>query len=123
MRLENQGTGGSSGSHWERTILHNDIMTSSAIYHQLSWSYFNLAILKDTGWYIVNETFFEPTFWGYQRGCEFFYKDCLAKEKFPEFCSKEEGPATGCTFDKGGVGSCRNETFSDSCTYYYGNSK
>jgi len=29
LELENQGGTGSAGSHWERSILHNELMTAS----------------------------------------------------------------------------------------------
>jgi hypothetical protein len=53
MLLENQGSAGSLGSHWERTILNNEIMNAIASNTDAYFSYFTFALLKDTNWYAL----------------------------------------------------------------------
>jgi hypothetical protein len=50
MRLEDQGTSASFGTHWERVSIANEYMTSSSIGHEAAISNFTLSILQDTGW-------------------------------------------------------------------------
>ena len=50
MRLEDEGTSGSLGSHWERVILENEYMTASGISHDAAISNFTLKLLDDSGW-------------------------------------------------------------------------
>jgi proprotein convertase subtilisin/kexin type 5 len=52
MLIENQGGGGSLGSHWERTILNNEIMNAIASNTDAFYSKFTFALLKDTNWYL-----------------------------------------------------------------------
>jgi leishmanolysin len=51
MRLEDEGSAGSTGSHWERSVLQNEYMTASAIGNEAVISGFTLNLLKDSGWY------------------------------------------------------------------------
>jgi hypothetical protein len=53
VELENEGSAGSVGSHWERAVLHNEQMTASA-FPDSSYSDFTLSLLHDSGWYQVN---------------------------------------------------------------------
>lgn len=50
VEIENNGGSGSAGSHWERVILGNEMMTASEIDSSV-FSKFTLALLEDTGWY------------------------------------------------------------------------
>jgi len=50
VEVENQGSSGSLGSHWERTVLFNEAMTASDI-HNPAYSKFTLSLLEDSGWY------------------------------------------------------------------------
>ena len=45
------------------------------------------ALLKDTGWYLADDTFLETTNYGYQRGCSFVLDACYSSTSFPEFCN------------------------------------
>lgn len=55
--LEDDGSSGSKGAHWERTLFYNDIMTASEIAGDQVWSGLNNALLKDSGWYtLLDET-------------------------------------------------------------------
>jgi len=50
VEVENDGGSGSKGSHWERTVLHNEFMTASDM-KNAAFSKFTLALLEDSGWY------------------------------------------------------------------------
>lgn len=58
VSLENEGKKGGAGSHWERNIMMNEIMTASGI-SSSRVSIFTLALMKDSGWYDVNQDFAE----------------------------------------------------------------
>jgi hypothetical protein len=54
MPIENEGTDLTTKLHWERTILMNDIMTTFLSRKEDGiLSEFDLALLKDSGWYEV----------------------------------------------------------------------
>jgi hypothetical protein len=56
VELENDGGNGSAEAHWERTILHNELMTASSI-TDASYSVFTLSLLQDSGLYQVDFDF------------------------------------------------------------------
>mmetsp|Transcript_39949 Transcript_39949/g.35662 ORF Transcript_39949/g.35662 Transcript_39949/m.35662 type:complete len:96 (-) Transcript_39949:838-1125(-) len=74
--MENEGTSGSIGSHFERRIFHHEVMTSNDI-DDARISKFTLAFLEGTGWYIVNYSMAEPFYWGKDQGCDFYNGPCL----------------------------------------------
>ena len=49
--MENGGGAGTQGSHFEKTMFGNDLMTARDIFTDASFSFFNIALLRDTGWY------------------------------------------------------------------------
>lgn len=73
MYLENQGGGGSMGSHWERDLLGNEFMTASINYGTYTISEFTAALLLDSGYYAeINSNLLMPVYWGKNKGCDFF---------------------------------------------------
>jgi leishmanolysin-like peptidase len=48
--LEDEGGSGSLSSHWERSMLHNEMMCASTLPDE-AFSDFTLALLEDSGWY------------------------------------------------------------------------
>lgn len=72
MPLENQdGTGAGSASHWERTAMYDELMTGTALGTAKYFSGLTFALLKDSGWYAVDDTFAGTSNFGYQKGCTF----------------------------------------------------
>jgi hypothetical protein len=67
--LENEGGQGSMGAHFERAILFNEVMTASTIKDAV-FSGFTFSLLKDTGWYGIDETHFENFYVGKNMGCD-----------------------------------------------------
>ncbi len=53
LHLENGGDMSSVGSHWEKILLGNEMMTSEKIGHS-PLSLFSLHFLQDSGWYDIN---------------------------------------------------------------------
>ncbi len=69
--LENDGDNGSKGSHFERTILFNEIMTASSIKDSV-FSGFTNSLLLDSGWYKINGKYVENLEAGKLMGCGWY---------------------------------------------------
>ncbi|EGR33968.1 leishmanolysin family protein, putative [Ichthyophthirius multifiliis] len=117
MQLENQGGQGSVGSHWERTILLNEIMTAESIPTQAPLSIFTIALLKDTGFYQdVNENFSSKIKWGKGRGCDFFQSACKSQTvQYQEFVESQQ--PKGCSYENDGYGTGVNTLTTDGCYF------
>jgi len=82
--LENDGGDGTAGSHFERTLYFNEVMTGTTstdmIYSGFTWS-----VLADSGWYGIdlnNAETFSP---GKNSGCGFL-NTCKDKNNDGYFC-------------------------------------
>ncbi|EGR32238.1 leishmanolysin family protein, putative [Ichthyophthirius multifiliis] len=117
MPLENSGSKGTVGSHWEKTAIQNDIMTGVAQIGDTVWSGLNNALLQDSGWYEINNTsLFDNTEWGKNKGCSFIQEYCRSVNNFPEFCTQEE--QEGIDFTYSGLGQCTNrDNLMNNCKY------
>ena len=62
-------------------------MTGTAFGATKGFSGLTFAILKDMGWYTVDDTFSQTTNYGYQKGCDFVLKACYSTTPFTEFCN------------------------------------
>lgn len=88
MQMENQGSTGSVGSHWERTVTYDELMTASRIGPTKTFSSLTMAIFRDSGWYVVDDSQMATLSWGYKRGCDFFNLACKDTAKtYSEFCT------------------------------------
>jgi len=67
---------GTIHSHWDRTVLYNELMTASEMDYRRAISVFSLALLEDSGWYQVNYGLTENYYWGLNEGCDFFDARC-----------------------------------------------
>jgi len=89
--LEQEGSEGAKGLHFERRIFMNEIMTGAATANKRI-SEFYLAFLEGTGWYTPNYEMSEPMTWGKGKGCSFLNEKCLdenLQSRFPDhFCTK-----------------------------------
>lgn len=61
-------------------------MTGTALGTAKYFSGLSFALLKDTGWYTVDDRFVETSNYGYQKGCNFLTEACYGTS-FSEFCS------------------------------------
>ncbi|KRX05397.1 Insulin-like growth factor binding protein, N-terminal [Pseudocohnilembus persalinus] len=112
LQLENQGSFGSIGAHWERTILFDEVMTASRLGTSKTFSGATLALFKDMGWYLVNTDYSDKIQWGYKKGCDFVRYACEAtSETFSEFCTQEGN--TQCTGGRVGKGICKKSNLQD----------
>jgi hypothetical protein len=62
-------------------------MTATSFGAAKGLSGLTFALLKDTGWYTVDDSFSETTNYGYQSGCSFFLDACYSSINYPEFCN------------------------------------
>ncbi|KAL4464485.1 hypothetical protein ABPG72_003895 [Tetrahymena utriculariae] len=116
QQLENQGEEGSKNSHWERTVIRNQLITASLISDSLKLSIFTVALLKDTRyWDDVNENLSDPIYWRKDKGCDFFQYACQSKQKYEEFST--DNPEA-CSFGYDGQGYNDNtDTYGDKCNF------
>ena len=77
VEVEDQGTGGSAGSHWEGRVLLGEYMTSEYYEDEITISEFTLALLEDSGWYKANYYTGGLFRFGKNKGCDFLKKYCL----------------------------------------------
>lgn len=96
MKVENDGDEGSANAHWERSLLKNEIMTASDIVGDIQFSGATINLLKDSGWYEVDDTLKDNMEWGRNAGCTFVSGLCTGGT-FREFCSTDGKP--GCSFN------------------------
>ncbi|EGR30469.1 leishmanolysin family protein, putative, partial [Ichthyophthirius multifiliis] len=122
MQLENDDNVRLNTSHWERTVIYNEIMTGTQLYTQTAFSIFTIALLKDTGFYPeVNENMTNNIFWGKGKGCDFLVNACQSTIEYPEYpkiYDKEQ-----CMFEYEGIGVGVAEVYADKCPiiYFYQN--
>jgi len=142
--IEQQGGSGSTGSHFERRIFMNELMTASATIDTRVSEFF-LALLEGTGWYTPDYDMAEPVFWGKGQGCDFLDTKCVDSSlntAFPEhFCTTLD--VDMCTFSKEAYAVCGTtnanrkssslnsafnywgdntvvlDRFADNCPYYF----
>jgi proprotein convertase subtilisin/kexin type 5 len=66
--------------------MHGDFMTAAHSSNDASFSYFNIALLKDMGyWAEVSEEHYDDFAWGSGRGCDFLTGECATLTTFDEF--------------------------------------
>ena len=79
--LEDDGGLDSHGSHFEKTLFGNEIMTADTSRISVL-SIFTLSVLKDSGLYSVDLGQAEEFHWGKGLGCDFFKHFCAGKFLF-----------------------------------------
>ncbi|GKA76124.1 EGF-like, conserved site-containing protein [Tanacetum coccineum] len=94
LELEDGGGRGTSGSHWEKRLLMNEIMTGSVDTRSVV-SKMTLALLEDSGWYQANYSMADHLDWGRNQGTDFVTAPCnqwkgeLICPEFHELCSAD----------------------------------
>jgi len=112
--MENSGSSGTAGSHFERRQFAYEAMTSGLII-QMQFSEFTLALLESTGWYVPDYSYADPYHWGQGQGCSFLTGAC-SSSKYSEFCSSS---ARACADTGRGGRSCSTDTRSDNCKWIH----
>eukprot|EP01029_Cantina_marsupialis_P018833 TRINITY_DN4357_c0_g2_i1.p1 TRINITY_DN4357_c0_g2~~TRINITY_DN4357_c0_g2_i1.p1 ORF type:complete len:1627 (+),score=510.57 TRINITY_DN4357_c0_g2_i1:84-4964(+) len=95
LELEDQGSSGSKGSHWEKRILNNEFMTATSSNYPVI-SAMTMAAFQDSGWYNVDTGRTELLNWGLKEGCA-FVDDYCSSWNSNYFCQEINLP--GCTVD------------------------
>ncbi|KAK4599659.1 hypothetical protein RGQ29_009626 [Quercus rubra] len=96
LELEDGGGRGTSGSHWEKRLLMNEIMTGSVDTRSVV-SKMTLALLEDSGWYKANYSMADRLDWGRNQGTEFVTSPCnLWKGAY--HCNTTQ--LSGCTYNR-----------------------
>ena len=109
--MEDGGSSGSAGSHWEKTFLPNEYMNPTIEYPGVI-SAFTFAVLKGSGWYKVDLEDAEHYNWGKDDGCEHF-SIC---PKGGEYCKNEDINEWVCTPDFKNKAICsKGTTFNADC--------
>lgn len=118
--LEDQGSDGTSMTHWEKRLFENEAMTGTHTQNSI-YSKLTLAILHDTGWYIPDYSRAEQLEWGKGLGCNFAKKSCKSwiderramKLSIRPFCDKPKGDLLqiSCTDDKNSKAVCNMKSF------------
>lgn len=102
LELEDGGGRGTSGSHWEKRLLMNEIMTGSVDTRSVV-SKMTLALLEDSGWYQANYSMADRLDWGRNQGTEFVTLPCnLWKGAY--HCNTTQ--LSGCTYNREAEGYC-----------------
>lgn len=102
LELEDGGGRGTSGSHWEKRLLMNEIMTGSVDTRSVV-SAMTLALLEDSGWYKANYSMADRLDWGRNQGTEFVTLPCnLWKGAY--HCNNTQ--LSGCTYNREAEGYC-----------------
>ncbi|KAF7817552.1 Leishmanolysin-like peptidase [Senna tora] len=108
LELEDGGGRGTSGSHWEKRLLMNEIMTGSVDTRSVV-SKMTLALLEDSGWYSANYSMADHLDWGHNQGTEFVTLPCnLWKGAY--HCNRTQ--LSGCTYNREAEGYCPIVTYS-----------
>ncbi|KAH6829201.1 metalloendopeptidase / zinc ion binding protein [Perilla frutescens var. hirtella] len=102
LELEDGGGRGTSGSHWEKRLLMNEIMTGSVDTRSVV-SKMTLALLEDSGWYQANYSMADHLDWGHNQGTEFVTLPCN-HWKGAYRCNSTQ--FSGCTYNREAEGYC-----------------
>lgn len=110
------------GSHWEKRLVGNEYMSPVASPAMIV-SKLTLSLFEDMGWYSVNYTYADPSYWGSQAGCAFATEECTATTWGRYFCSTQcrvSSCNSGvCNGDRSAVGYCDAVRYSQSLPPYY----
>ncbi|CAD8142973.1 unnamed protein product [Paramecium octaurelia] len=112
--MEQEGGDGTAGSHWERALFYNEMMTGNDMVSDFVLTDFTFQLLQDSGYYRLADYKPDILTWGEGQGCSFY--DSMCESDFPEFCA-DEG-SVGCAITHNGVGVCSSDDLSNSCKYY-----
>jgi leishmanolysin-like peptidase len=104
VELEDAGSSGTAGSHWEKRLFNNEYMTGSSAFDPV-YSDITMALFEDSGWYQVNYSAAAEFYFGRGEGCDFVRPRC-DKWLGSYQCTPAERGYWGCTFDYRARGVC-----------------
>ncbi|GLI70826.1 hypothetical protein VaNZ11_015830 [Volvox africanus] len=128
-QLEEEGSAGSAGSHWEYTHYQGEVMVASTTFAADGTppvlSNLTLSYLDDTGWYVTNRSAAGLLSWGAGAGCLLPNSTCssymLAVPGQRLFCDAASGVQSGstpsflCSNNYKATGVCRALNFTGGC--------
>ncbi len=127
--VEDGGSPGSAGSHLEKRVFFNDVMSPSSDPNSPSYSRVSLAVLHDSGWYDADFSKATVLTWGRNAGCAFAGDYCLSGGRVVAggdkyFCTPPATLPAGkddrrCTHDRMSVGVCSVVSYTSSLPSYY----
>lgn len=128
--LEDQGSDGTSMTHWEKRLFENEAMTGTHTQNSV-YSRLTLAVLQDTGWYVANFSRAERLEWGKDLGCDFAKKSCkswiderrTSGQSIRPFCDRIKGDLLqiACTEDLSSKAVCNMRRFKEPLPAVYQN--
>jgi len=102
--------------------MYDELMTATSLGTTTKYfSALTFATLKDMGWYTVDDTFYETSNYGYQKGCSFVLDACSSGTSFTEFCNAaSQSGISSCQTNFFGKAICTNDAaaMADSCGIY-----
>ncbi|CAD8147263.1 unnamed protein product [Paramecium octaurelia] len=125
--MEDQKGGGTAGSHLERSIFYNELMTGALMTGNSLFTEFTFGLLEDTGFYRVTKHISDIQLWGKDKGCDFYKNQCFSDQQYKEFCTdpyddtdQSDNPLNhlSCSYTHTGIGICMNDGLVE-CPYYY----
>lgn len=128
--LEDQGSDGTSMTHWEKRLFENEAMTGTHTQNSV-YSRLTLAALQDTGWYVANFNKAERLDWAKNLGCDFAKKSCkswIDKRRalglsVRPFCDRVKGDLLqiACTENRNSKAVCNMKYYKDPLPAAYRN--
>ncbi len=100
--------------------MYDELMTGTSLGAQKGISGLTFAILKDMGWYTVDDTFNDTTNYGYKKGCSFYNDACYGTTPYNSYFCVPTDPANAnaslCASNFLGKSICTSSsTMSDGC--------
>jgi hypothetical protein len=113
--LEDFGTAGSQGSHWEKRLLMNEYMTATFNDFVPVFSDLTYALFEDLGFYCPIYSVADELVWGRGKGCDFVNGACTNSVWQTDFRYSCSGSRPACVFDYNSAGDCSSsrDSFAD----------
>eukprot|EP01084_Bolivina_argentea_P263912 446870_1 len=107
--LEDTGSGGSAGAHWDEHYTMSALMGSTIWGGLQYFTDLSFSLMEDSGWYYVNYSYSEPFYYGKDAGCDFFDEECIdwttGESNFPQFFCESKSD-NGCFYNYEAPGEC-----------------
>ena len=112
MRLEDNGGAGTAMSHWEKSLVGNELMAGSTDGDRMVLSALTLAHLSDTGWYTADMLQARTSGYGRDAGCDWVADPCTPGRKY---CQKADYGETRESYDEHKYGVCQEMDLEPAC--------
>lgn len=110
--VENTGSQGTLGAHWDKAIAANDLMGPTE-YSNPVFGELTMKFMEGTGYYQVNYNLAEHFWWGKNSGCGIFSGNCNTN---PMTC--ERSGIQMCSYDYFATGSCKEDSYAEACPIF-----